>query len=667
MKRRIIVTGAAGFIGHHLCNRLKEQGYWVRGVDWKDPEYGLECDEFLKLDLRYRSNCIKAFSGKFDEAWLLAADMGGMGFIQDPNNQAKILYNNTMIDFNSLEECRLSGIKKILYSSSACIYPNYKQKTTDCAPLKESDAYPSDPQDCLSEDTEVMTKFGFKQIKDITLEDDIATLSQKGYLEYNKPTHKQILNHNGTLIHFKSKYYDCLVTPRHKLAVSKKRGEELERIEASKFVKFQKIEKGYFKRNCSWLGVNHPKIVEISPVLFEKSKDKQNRGNRIKHGMKFNIEDYLKFVGWFITEGSCGFYGGKNYITQIRQCNKENLKSIIHICENMGLKVQKSSYENERVIINSKSLFTHLKEFGHGAINKRLLSWILDLDSNKLRILFNTMMLGDGSTKNNKMIYCTSSPFLRDQFVEIALKVGYAASVSTIPKQGNINERYRINLSKQGIHKVSVENISYEQYSGIVYDLTVPNHIFYIRRKGKHLWTGNSYGNEKLIMEKLCESYRNYGTDIKVVRFHNVYGPEGTYKGGREKAPAALCRKVIIAIKNECNFIEVWGDGEQTRSFCYIDDCLKALELVMNSDIDVPINIGRDDMLSINQLSRIIQKVAGVELYTEHIDGPLGVRGRNSDNTMFKNKFNWQPEISMREGLAKTYKWIERQIDNETD
>ena len=318
--KRIVVTGAAGFIGSHLCKRLKEQGHWVRGVDWRDPRYGCECDEFLKLDLRYRKNCLSAFTG-MEEAWLLAADMGGMGFIQDPQNQALIIYNNTMIDFNSLEECTLNGIKKVLYSSSACIYPNYKQLLPNSDALKENDAIPADCQD--------------------------------------------------------------------------------------------------------------------------------------------------------------------------------------------------------------------------------------------------------------------------------------------------------------------------------------------------------TYGWSKLHTEHLCQAYRNYGMDIKVVRFHNIYGPETTYKGGREKAPAALCRKVIEAIKNNQNHIEIWGDGDQTRSFCYIDDCLKALELVMNSDIDKPINIGRDDMLSINKLASIIMDIAGVKLEIKHIDGPLGVRGRNSDNTMFKNKFGWEPEWSMKDGLTKTYMWIKEQIDSQ--
>lgn len=314
--KKILVTGASGFIGHHLCRRLKQKGYYVRGVDWKEQKYETGMDEFLLLDLRYRENCEKAVEG-MDEAWLLAADMGGMGFIQAKENQAIILYNNTMINFHSLEACRNEGIKKIMYSSSACIYPEYKQLDTDCEALKEEDAYPAEPQD--------------------------------------------------------------------------------------------------------------------------------------------------------------------------------------------------------------------------------------------------------------------------------------------------------------------------------------------------------TYGWEKLQMEHLCNAYRNYDMDIKIVRFHNIYGPECAYDGGREKAPAALCRK---AIKGN-DTIEIWGDGEQTRSFCYIDDCLTALEKVMDSDLDVPINIGRDEMVSINHLVDTIIKVSDKKLKKVHIEGPQGVRGRNSDNSLFKKKFNWEPEISLKDGITITYEWIKKQIIGE--
>lgn len=309
---KVLVTGASGFIGHHLCKKLKSEGHYVVGVDWKEAKYGLEYDEFYLLDLRYLENCDKVTKG-VDEAWLLAADMGGMGFIQDEANQGLILYNNTLINFHSLEMCRKNGVKKVLYSSSACVYPNYKQLKVDSPALKESDAYPAEPQD--------------------------------------------------------------------------------------------------------------------------------------------------------------------------------------------------------------------------------------------------------------------------------------------------------------------------------------------------------TYGWEKLQMEHLCNAYQKH-MDIKIVRFHNIYGPEGTFDGGREKAPAAFCRKVINADVS----VEMWGDGKQTRSFCYIDDCLKALELVMDSKITEPINIGRDDMVSMNKLMYVVMKVGNKDLEIEHIDGPEGVRGRNSDNTLFKSNFNWEPEITLEEGIRRTYKWIQSQL-----
>lgn len=315
---KILITGAAGFIGHHLANYLKKKGHYVRGIDWKDCEYQTNFNEFIRGDLRDKKTAQKAM-GAIDEVYHLAADMGGIGFIQDPTNHAKIIYNNTLINLNVMDSARIEGIKKIVYSSSACIYPKYKQTENNISPLKEEDAYPAEAED--------------------------------------------------------------------------------------------------------------------------------------------------------------------------------------------------------------------------------------------------------------------------------------------------------------------------------------------------------AYGWEKLHAEHLALAYnKKYGMQIKIVRFHNIYGPEGEYTGGREKAPAALCRKVSEAIRDKKPEIEIWGDGEQTRSFCYIDDCLKALEMVMNSDLNEPINIGRDDMISINDLARTIMKVANVDLSIKHIKGWEGVRGRNSDNTKFKNKFKWEPEISMQEGLSKTYKWVNDQV-----
>lgn len=171
----------------------------------------------------------------------------------------------------------------------------------------------------------------------------------------------------------------------------------------------------------------------------------------------------------------------------------------------------------------------------------------------------------------------------------------------------------------------------------------------------------SEYGWEKLFSERLYHSYyRNYGLEVRVARFHNIFGPYGTWKGGREKAPAAICRKVAQAVDK--GYIEIWGDGKQTRSFLYIDDCLDAVQLLMNSDFTGPVNIGSEEMVSINQLAEIVMGIARKKLTIKHISGPLGVRGRNSDNRLIKEKLNWEPEFNLKNGLEKTYLWIEKQV-----
>ncbi|MGB2750929.1 MAG: NAD-dependent epimerase/dehydratase family protein [Pyrinomonadaceae bacterium] len=314
---RVLVTGAGGFIGSHLVTYLRARGYWVRGVDIKLPEFGpTDADEFELLDLRRWQNCQQATKG-VEQVYALAADMGGMGFIS--NHHAQILYNNSLINLHSLEAARENGVRRYLYTSSACIYPEHLQEETDVAPLKEADAYPAYPQD--------------------------------------------------------------------------------------------------------------------------------------------------------------------------------------------------------------------------------------------------------------------------------------------------------------------------------------------------------AYGWEKLISERLCMHYmQDYGIETRTVRFHNIFGENGTWDGGREKAPAALSRKIAIAKLTGNHEIEIWGDGEQTRSFCYIDDCVEGIYRLMQSDFAEPINLGQDRMISINELADMIANVAGVEITKKHIDGPQGVRGRNSDNSKLREVLGWEPSVSLEDGLGKTYAWIEEQV-----
>jgi GDP-D-mannose 3', 5'-epimerase len=174
----------------------------------------------------------------------------------------------------------------------------------------------------------------------------------------------------------------------------------------------------------------------------------------------------------------------------------------------------------------------------------------------------------------------------------------------------------------------------------------------------------DGYGWEKLYSERMCRHFReDFGLTTRIARYHNVYGPYGTWDGGREKAPAAISRKVAMAKLSGEREIEIWGDGQQTRSFMYIDDCLKGTQLLMQSDVVEPLNIGSDEMVSINELVDIVEDIAGIKLKRSYkLDAPKGVRGRNSDNTLIRKSLQWAPSIRLREGMEKNYRWIYDQV-----
>jgi nucleoside-diphosphate-sugar epimerase len=174
----------------------------------------------------------------------------------------------------------------------------------------------------------------------------------------------------------------------------------------------------------------------------------------------------------------------------------------------------------------------------------------------------------------------------------------------------------------------------------------------------------DGYGWEKLFSERMCRHFReDFGVQTRVARYHNVYGPFGTYEGGREKAPAAICRKVIQAELSGSGVIEIWGDGEQTRSFTYIDDCLEGTLRLSASDVTEPLNIGSDQLVTINQLVDIVEGIAGVTLKRKYkLDAPKGVRGRNSDNTLVSQRLGWTPSIRLEDGMRHTYEWIRAEM-----
>jgi len=253
-----------------------------------------------------------------------------------------------------------------------------------------------------------------------------------------------------------------------------------------------------------------------------------------------------------------------------------------------------------------------------------------------------------------------------DEIYQLAADMGGAGFVFTGENDADI-------MHNSGLINMNMVDVAWKRNAGkIFYSSSACMYPEYNQLDAKNPTTAehtaypanpdSEYGWEKLFSEHLYLAFkRNKGLDCRIARFHNIFGPEGTWDGGREKAPAAFCRKVAIA--NDGDVIEMWGDGEQTRSFLYIDECLEGIRRLMSQEKFIgPVNIGSDEMVSINELALMAMEIAGKKLSIKHIPGPLGVKGRNSDNNLIKEKLGWAPNYPLREGMEITYKWIDSQV-----
>ncbi|HAR94984.1 MAG TPA: NAD-dependent dehydratase [Deltaproteobacteria bacterium] len=254
-----------------------------------------------------------------------------------------------------------------------------------------------------------------------------------------------------------------------------------------------------------------------------------------------------------------------------------------------------------------------------------------------------------------------------DEVYQLAADMGGAGYIFTGEHDADVmHNSATINLNMlDACHKRNIRKIFYSSSACIYpeYNQMDPDNPKCSEDSAYPAKPDSEYGWEKLFSERLYLSYqRNHGLEIRIARFHNIFGPEGSWNDGREKAPAALCRKIAWA--EDGGEIEIWGDGKQTRSFLYIDECLEGIRRLVGSDFIGPVNIGSEEMVTINQLADMIMGIAGKKLRIKHIHGPLGVRGRNSDNRLISKKLEWQPSQPLAEGLRKTYSWIESMVNN---
>lgn len=252
-----------------------------------------------------------------------------------------------------------------------------------------------------------------------------------------------------------------------------------------------------------------------------------------------------------------------------------------------------------------------------------------------------------------------------DEVYQLAADMGGAGFIFTGENDAAIMQNSAtINLNiLDACHKRNIKNIFYSSSACIYpeYNQLDPSNPICLESSAYPANPDSEYGWEKLFSERLYLSYnKNYDMNCCIARYHNIFGPEGTWYGGREKAPSALCRKVIEA--NEEGEVLVWGDGLQTRSFLYIDECIEGTVRLMRSGLEGPFNIGSEEMISINELTNLISKISKKKIFIKNIDGPQGVRGRNSDNTLIREKLNWAPSEKLEKGLIKTYNWIYNQV-----
>lgn len=275
----------------------------------------------------------------------------------------------------------------------------------------------------------------------------------------------------------------------------------------------------------------------------------------------------------------------------------------------------------------------------------------------------NLVMLGDLRSQD----FCDSL-FIGtkyDEVYQLAADMGGAGYIFTGENDANImHNSALINLNiVERCLKYGVQKIFYSSSACMypAYNQEDPNNPKCSEDSAYPAAPDSEYGWEKLFSERLYLSFmKNYGLQVRVARYHNIFGPEGSWNNGKEKAPAALCRKVSEATNN--THIDVWGDGKQTRSFLYIDECIDATLKLMESDFSGPVNIGSEEMISINDLANMIIKISGKNLKINNIDGPVGVRGRNSDNKLLREKLAWEPTQKLQTGITETYKWIDTQV-----
>lgn len=649
--KTILITGGAGFIGSHLCEFLLDNGFKVIAMD------NLATGDLDNIG-HLRSN--KNFSYIHHDVSKHIAINENLDFVlhfaspASPVDYQKIpiqtLKAGSLGTHNTLGLALAKKAKYMLASTSE-VYGD---------PLvnPQSEAYwgnvnPIGVRGCFSEDTEVLTKEGWKFFKNLTYDDIILTLSTDDSLEYHKPIEIIKERYEGQLIWFRNTKIDLLVTPNHKMYVKRRNSHKCELIQAFEAIRWNGTN---MKKTGKWAG-NEREYFHI-PLM------KNSKFGNIE---KVPMDEWMEFFGYYITEGCVHIrkrkqkvnnkeYETSAYNVLIAQDRKRiaNWNKIKECIKKLPFKYYESDDHQFRIC--NKQLALYLKQFGKSK-DKYIPEELKNLSKRQLNILFNAMMLGDGSSSGNK--FFSSSYRLMGDFQEISLKLGLACTIRLTDKrkQNPVYSTHILSNTKKNFLTPLYPNREIVNYDGHVYCVNVTNHVIFVRRNGKAVFCGNCYDEAKRFAEAITMAYhRIHKLDTKIARIFNTYGPRMRKNDGR-----VVPNFIMQALKNEP--ITVYGNGNQTRSFCYISDLIDGIYRLMMSGINEPVNLGNPEEHTILEFAGLIKELtkskAKIIFKPLPIDDP---HVRCPDISKARKELKWTPRVGLNSGLAETINSFKKKI-----
>lgn len=645
---RALITGGAGFIGSHLCDRFLAEGHDVVCVD--NFITGSEANIAhlrAKPTFQVISHDISKpleIDGSIDLILHFASPASPIDYLKLPIQTLKVGSLGTL---NALGIAKAKQARFLLASTSE-VYGDpqvHPQPETYWGHVN-----PVGVRGCFSADTEILTVEGWKGFAQLTATDTILTRRPDGTLEYHRPTEIIKERYVGELIRFVNTKIDLLVTPNHKMFVRRRDHNRFELVEAFQSIRWERAEMQ--KAGGMWEGTEQQ---GFTLPLVKNAKTPQH------HHIPMDV--WLEFFGYFITEGSTylrrrvQWIKNKQYTTQgftvlISQSQKHaaHRQKIKACLQRLGFHFYE---EHAQFRVLSKQLYMYLSQFGR-AKDKYVPRELLGLSRRQLKILFDAMMLGDGSHDLRK--FYSSSKHLLGAMQELLLKLGLAGNIRLKDKQRGTYVLYIVSDKTRDFLTPEYPRRTIEQYDGDVYCVTVPNHVIYVRRNGKVVWCGNCYDEAKRFAEAMTMAYhRAHGVDTRIVRIFNSYGPRMRPNDGR-----AIPAFIAQALRDEP--LTVFGDGSQTRSFCYIDDLIEGIVRLSQADYHDPVNIGNPREYTIRQLAERI--VSLTKASSRMVFKPLpqdDPKQRRPDILLAQQQLGgWEPKIELNDGLQRTIEWFRR-------